>query len=306
MEIDGGRDDSEQRDSSDPFIVTEDDLRPGDQVFVYRGLIQHHGIVTRVAVRDWELIVEVVHFDPSLDQITRVDLSRFLKGSDGKRGVLRRAKFGSDLLQAAFHHSACYLHQADPPQIVTNRALRALESSAGQEGDGSWGGYSLLTNNCETFACWCSTGRRQTLSRQAVRGVAGATVVVAVCTASTCTGGAVTGALALKNSRRATRVASMVAGVITTILAADWLTDKIRGVARSPQEAERDSSFMGRSGPSLPQPLEAGGALPVSLPGSFESDPCAQWALCNISSVCLAISPTSHQPHRTLTLSHGT
>lgn len=173
--------------------VHASELCPGDQIYAYRGAIQHHGIVVHVpAVQGGAstaaaaaaavgvvgarrplspFSVHVVHFDAPCDGVETTDLESFLKG-----GQLRRATYSSSVWSSSVDFGASYSCRADEPALIVTRAREAAKFGQGASG---WSGYSLLTNNCETFACWCSTGRRQTLSRQATRGLVGGGVVAA-------------------------------------------------------------------------------------------------------------------------------
>ncbi|CAM9645115.1 unnamed protein product [Choristocarpus tenellus] len=103
--------------------------------------------------------------------------------------------------------------------MVRTRALKAFE---GSEEDGSWGGYNLLTNNCETFAYWCSTGRREAVSRQALRGIVGVGGAITVAAAA---GGVATGyATGLAVSKNAKRVVTTLELIGTTSALAMWAT----------------------------------------------------------------------------------
>ncbi|CAM9975442.1 unnamed protein product [Laminaria digitata] len=173
--------------------VHASELSPGDQIYAYRGAIQHHGIVVHVPAAPGgassaavtaaagvvvgahrplsPLSVHVVHFDALCDGVETTDLEAFLKG-----GKLRRATYSSSVWSSSVDFGASYSSPADEPALIVRRAKEAAKFGEGASG---WSGYSLLTNNCETFACWCCTGRRQTLSRQATRGLVGGGVVAA-------------------------------------------------------------------------------------------------------------------------------
>ena len=71
-------------------------------------------------------------------------------------GKLRRATYSSSVWSSSVDFGASYSCRADEPAVIVARAKEAAKFGQGASG---WSGYSLLTNNCETFACWCSTGR---------------------------------------------------------------------------------------------------------------------------------------------------
>lgn len=72
-------------------------------------------------------------------------------------GTLRRATFSASALSTGLDYGASYGCASDDPSLIVTRAIEAAKFGEGASG---WSGYSLLTNNCETFAYWCSTGRR--------------------------------------------------------------------------------------------------------------------------------------------------
>lgn len=75
---------------------------------------------------------------------------------------MRRATFSSSALSTGLDYGASYGCASDSPELIVTRATEAAKFGEGASG---WSGYSLLTNNCETFAYWCSTGRRASRSK---------------------------------------------------------------------------------------------------------------------------------------------
>eukprot|EP00903_Cladosiphon_okamuranus_P015476 g14288.t1 len=202
------------------------ELSPGDQIYVYRGAIQHHGIVTHVpwagqadgasaasGVLSQSLGagVQVVHFDSTCDGVETTSLESFLKG-----GTLRKATYAASAWSTGLDYGASYGCTSDDPALIVTRAKEAAKFGEGASG---WSGYSLLTNNCETFAYWCSTGRRQTLSRQATRGLVGAGIVAAGVSAIASTGG-----LASAGMAATALVPRGVRGVQRGVQALEWAT----------------------------------------------------------------------------------
>ncbi|CAM9721580.1 unnamed protein product [Sphacelaria rigidula] len=202
--------------------VSVEMLSPGDQVYVYRGAIQHHGIVTHVPRADAlsqlepherPSAVHVVHFDSACDGVETTTLELFLKGN-----TLRRARYSAGQWASSLEYGASYVVPADDPTLVVTRAKEAAKFGDGVSG---WSGYSLLTNNCETFACWCSTGRRTTLSRQASRGLVGAGVVAASVSACAAAGAAA-GSFAGAAGAATAMVPRGVRGVQRTVQVLEW------------------------------------------------------------------------------------
>lgn len=102
----------------------------GDHIRVDRGLYHHHGI----DIGDGR----VVHYsgepgDVENAAVTISTVDEFLKG-----GALE----------------ICVDRRSFPPEVITIRAL----SRVGEKK------YNLASNNCETFASWCTTG--ESVSRQ--------------------------------------------------------------------------------------------------------------------------------------------
>ncbi|CAN0525702.1 unnamed protein product, partial [Ectocarpus sp. 8 AP-2014] len=71
-------------------------------------------------------------------------------------GTLRRATYGASAWSTGLDYGASYGCAADDPALIVTRATEAAKFGEGASG---WSGYNLCTNNCETFAYWCSTGR---------------------------------------------------------------------------------------------------------------------------------------------------
>lgn len=110
----------------------------GDVIKVYSNLshispvpIWHYGIVT-----DED---EVVHFNLAEEnmeiRIIQTDINRFVNG--GTR--LQICQISA-------------MHKKYSPEEIVYRALSQVGSD--------FGGYNLLTNNCEHFANWCSCGEK--------------------------------------------------------------------------------------------------------------------------------------------------
>ncbi|CBN77307.1 conserved unknown protein [Ectocarpus siliculosus] len=191
--------------------VHEHELSAGDQVYVYRGVIQHHGIVTHVPVPGRAGGVRVVHFDSNCDGVESTSLETFLNG-----GTLRRATYGASAWSTGLDYGASYGCATDDPALIVTRATEAAKFGEGASG---WSGYNLCTNNCETFAYWCSTGRRQVLSRQAARGLVGAGVVAAGASAVVSAGG-----FASAGAAATVLVPRGVRGVQRGVKAIEWAT----------------------------------------------------------------------------------
>lgn len=73
-----------------------------------------------------------------------------------KGSTLRKATYAASAWSTGLDYGASYGCASDDPALIVTRANEAAKFGEGASG---WSGYSLLTNNCETFAYWCSTGR---------------------------------------------------------------------------------------------------------------------------------------------------
>ena len=125
------------------MTLNVNDLAPGDHIYVRRQgiLYAHHGIYAGSG--------KVIHFSGLENEkiaplVHATFLMRFLKGGELKRRDYRCRLAPSETLR------------------IARELLDATD-------------YSLLFNNCEHFATYCATGRRQ--SRQARRFFAAACVV---------------------------------------------------------------------------------------------------------------------------------
>jgi hypothetical protein len=131
------------RSRSEP--LTEEDLLPGDHICVKRKgrFYTHHGIYMGEG--------KVIHFTGSIrekvdPEVHETDLSRFLKGEKlGRRNYMKR--------------------------LPASETIRIAKE---QLSDRS---YSMIWNNCEHFATYCATGKKN--SRQAKRALSGLSTVAA-------------------------------------------------------------------------------------------------------------------------------
>ncbi len=120
--------------------LAEADLLPGDHICVRRRgkFYTHHGIYMGNS--------KVIHFAGSIKEkinpiVHETELSTFLKG-----GILKRRDYREKL----------------PDSETINIAREQLS-------DGS---YSMLWNNCEHFATYCATGKKQSIQvRRVISGL---------------------------------------------------------------------------------------------------------------------------------------
>ena len=177
--------------------VEKRDLKPGDHIYCHRGpfVYNHHGIyigergcevihfsaddkgsldkktskrsptterqITRlISQRDeWpEGSAKYKEFQRQIDQmyddqavcIKSATLDNFLYGA-----TLRLASYGSSAFKRVFtlFGSACHKVKAMPPSETIKLAKYFLQNNM------EWENYSVISNNCETFATFCKTGR---------------------------------------------------------------------------------------------------------------------------------------------------
>lgn len=157
------------RPSSDSVahLVERSQLRPGDHIYTWRalGIYSHHGIYTGKKGR------KVIHFtgdqavlkSKSSARIRASSLEEFLEG-----GSLHMAVYGhtKELLYYMKRSGTCYSDESDLPEKVVKRAETYLDDPD------KWDDYNLFFNNCESFAVYCKTGKKQ--SQQGVLAAIGA------------------------------------------------------------------------------------------------------------------------------------
>ncbi|MBN2059071.1 MAG: lecithin retinol acyltransferase family protein [Deltaproteobacteria bacterium] len=125
--------------------LLEENLNPGDHIYVRRLLYSHHGIYTGDGT--------VIHYageekEKKAPTITETDMENFLK--DGR---LRRRDYKQRL----------------PPSETISLAKKHL----------SVRGYSLTFNNCEHFATYCATGKKESRQvRNIIKSMVGITLAV--------------------------------------------------------------------------------------------------------------------------------
>ncbi|CAM9259586.1 unnamed protein product [Chrysoparadoxa australica] len=157
-------------------------LLPGDHIYVWRGAIQHHGIVVSVpgvtaeqvdagehppqnAANEEGAGITVAHFDATFDAVRLESLSDFLSSSGARSpGKLRRARYRAGLITGTITVGAAYYCEPLPRVDTVKRAKAAVISS---DEAGAWTGYNIVANNCEHFCSVCKTGRRPLFSKQA-------------------------------------------------------------------------------------------------------------------------------------------
>lgn len=113
-------------------------IKPGDVIFVDRGLYKHYGVYVGNGT--------VVHFSGGNHGelssrkacILKTSLEKFRK--DGKVQVENRQNLKN---------------QAFSPRETVMRAINAVGSEKGK--------YSLIWNNCEHFANWCKYGEKRSV-----------------------------------------------------------------------------------------------------------------------------------------------
>ena len=129
--------------------LTEEDLLPGDHIYVKRStrFYKHHGIYMGDG--------KVIHVSGSVrekvsPEVRESDLSLFLKGKSPRRIAYRERLPASETIRTA------------------KNLLR----------DGS---YSMVWNNCEHFAAYCATGKKKSMQvRKIVAGLSTAAAGVVI------------------------------------------------------------------------------------------------------------------------------
>ena len=138
--------------------ISPDCLKPGDHVYSYRALslYAHHGIY----VGEGEC--EVIHFsgrrkEKSTTRISSCTLKEFCKGEE-LHLVAYNVNYHTVKLK---FRGTCHTEKSDRAAIVLNRARYYLKHPE------EWPPYNLINNNCENFAFYCKTWKRNNPNGQA-------------------------------------------------------------------------------------------------------------------------------------------
>ena len=128
--------------------VSPEELKEGDQIYVYRYgfLYSHHGIYAGEN--------KVIHFsgqrkDKSTARITSCTLEEFCHGSQ-LRLVAYNARYVAVKLKRS---GSCHTEQSKHGDKVLARAEFYLDNPH------EWRDYHLFSNNCENFAFYCKTAK---------------------------------------------------------------------------------------------------------------------------------------------------
>ena len=165
------RDDSYSRVGWISHAINQEDLKPGDHIYCYRGwgpftVYSHHGIY--IGEKD----CEVIHFagdDHSLSSkhasagdkksgahIQKCTLEEFANGC-----TIEIVAYSAPWYSVIFKkHVSVKFEPSQSPAEVIKRAKKFLQNPE------KWGEYHLMKNNCETFAVHCKTGRKLNLASQ--------------------------------------------------------------------------------------------------------------------------------------------
>ena len=144
-------DDSNKRAGLIFHNVSEDELRPGDHIYVYRLLpapYAHHGIY--IGEQDMEVIHFVKEFTNNT-QVVSCTLEEF-KGKSTK--FIHLVAYDASPL-ATFTKTTLSYNQrkSRPAEEVIEKAKYYLEHPE------EYTKYNLFRNNCETFVIYCKVGR---------------------------------------------------------------------------------------------------------------------------------------------------
>ena len=149
-------DDSRKRVRYRSHSISIYQLKPGDHIYAYRKLAvySHHGIYVG------EAETEVIHFcgekesdkfgsnSKSKVSITRCTLKKFCNGA-----TLRLVAYNVDPFEMHVSRpGTCHTEESD--REVLSRAKYFLDHPK------KWKEYHFIYNNCENFAFFCNTGRR--------------------------------------------------------------------------------------------------------------------------------------------------
>lgn len=132
--------------------IKEEDLVPGDHIYVHRkgGLYTHHGIYV-----GGQKDQAVIHFsglekkNKSSAVVESCSLEVFRDGSK-LRLVAYNAPYMHRLIKK---RGSCHCNESRPAIDVKKTADKFLQNPQ------KWGTYNLFTKNCEHFAVYCKTER---------------------------------------------------------------------------------------------------------------------------------------------------
>eukprot|EP01114_Cavostelium_apophysatum_P003898 TRINITY_DN14037_c0_g1_i1.p1 TRINITY_DN14037_c0_g1~~TRINITY_DN14037_c0_g1_i1.p1 ORF type:complete len:396 (-),score=47.29 TRINITY_DN14037_c0_g1_i1:44-1186(-) len=139
--------------------VTLKDLERGDHVYRWTSPVHsHHGIVLETS--DDPTTTLIIEFNkPNGHKFqkskARIGVTTYQDFSLNGRRSVKRVRYGSSAFSVAVKRTGTTRKEtADHPDKIVERALECIS--------GNFGGYNLLSNNCESFAFYCCTGRPHT------------------------------------------------------------------------------------------------------------------------------------------------
>ena len=185
-------DDSGSRVGFVSHAIDEKDLKPGDHIYCHRIGYSHHGIyigepdceVIHFSGDDEEKLIigqrnndkmeqlatlkekhrklqddsaEAKEVQQQIDEILESNhhirsttLDKFRNGDE-----VRLVAYNADIVKKAFtlFRAACHIVKAMPPLETVKLGKYFCDHPE------EWRSYHLIDNNCETFACFCKTGR---------------------------------------------------------------------------------------------------------------------------------------------------
>ena len=142
------KDDSKDRAGLIFHIVSEDDLKPGDHIYIHRfkGIYyKHHGIYIG------EPGMEVIHITGKTGAGSSSIQSCTLEEFKGSASICLVAYDVSPFASLYKNQETVHLCKSRPSKDVIETAKYFLRHPA------HFGKYHVLFNNCETFAVYCKT-----------------------------------------------------------------------------------------------------------------------------------------------------
>jgi len=129
------------------------ELHDGDHISFYRGVYYHHAIVIH-ASRDKMVIVSFTN--PCETMVQNGMRSQPVRNPPlGKKGAhIAVETYDAEM----FRQETVYVYDYDDcfgAKEVVEKAMSV------QKGVVEWNEYDLISNNCEHFATWCKTGRKE-------------------------------------------------------------------------------------------------------------------------------------------------
>ena len=128
-------------------VIRKSKLKPGDHIYVWRFFYQHHGIYTgEGGDKD---VIHVTGKRKDSATVCSTSLSKFL----GLVGILCLVSYNDPQTKKKIRGTAHTTPSLPADQVLQNAKQYLVDPQ-------SWGRYRLLKRNCEDFAYYCKTEKK--------------------------------------------------------------------------------------------------------------------------------------------------